>query len=91
MKGSHYYYCDPITEKIVAVPFHKKDLRKGTLQAILPDAEISIEELTSLLCLLYYRIRRSGRQWEVSLRCSQGRVRQDLVERSGWCAGIEWV
>lgn len=48
VKGSHYYY-NQRTERIAVVPFHKKDLRKGTLHAILRDADISIEELASLL------------------------------------------
>jgi len=49
VKGSHHYYYNPKTEKIAVVPFHKKDLRKGTLHAILQDADISIDELASLL------------------------------------------
>jgi len=49
IKGSHYYYYNPETEKIAVVPFHKNDLRKGTLHAILRDADISIEELAELL------------------------------------------
>jgi predicted RNA binding protein YcfA (HicA-like mRNA interferase family) len=49
VKGSHYYYYNLKTEKIAVVPFHKEDLRKGTLHAILRDADISIEELASLL------------------------------------------
>ena len=48
-KGSHYYYYNPQTEKITVVPFHSKDLRKGTLHAILKDADMSIEELLQLL------------------------------------------
>ena len=36
-------------EKIAVVPFHSKDLRKGTLHAILKDADLSIEELQDLL------------------------------------------
>ncbi len=49
VKGSHHYYYTPETEKIAVVPFHKKDLPKGTLHAILRDADISIEELAGLL------------------------------------------
>ena len=49
VKGSHYYYYNPRTEKIAVVPFHSKDLRKGTLHAILNDADISLEELLDLL------------------------------------------
>ena len=49
VKGSYHYYYNPETEKIAVVPFHKKDLPKGTLHAILRDADISIEELAGLL------------------------------------------
>ena len=49
VKGSHYYYYNSITEKIVVVPFHNKDIRKGTLHSILKDADISIEELLDLM------------------------------------------
>jgi len=34
VKGSHYYYYNQRMEKIAVVPFHGKDLRKGTLHAI---------------------------------------------------------
>jgi len=36
-------------QKIAVVPFHSKDLRKGTLHAILKDADLSLEELQDLL------------------------------------------
>ena len=49
VKGSHYYYYNQRTEKIAVVPFHGKDLRKGTLHAILKDADLSLEELQDLL------------------------------------------
>jgi mRNA interferase HicA len=49
VRGSHYYYYNQRTEKIAVVPFHSKDLRKGTLPAILDDADISLEELLDLL------------------------------------------
>jgi mRNA interferase HicA len=49
VRGSHYYYYNQRTEKIAVVPYHSKDLRKGTLQAILKDADISFEELLDLL------------------------------------------
>ena len=49
VKGSHYYYYNQRTEKIAVVPFHGKDLCKGTLHAILEDADLSLEELQNLL------------------------------------------
>ncbi len=44
-KGSHQIYFNPTTGKRVVVPFHKKDLPKGTLLEILRQAGISKEEL----------------------------------------------
>ncbi len=49
VRGSHYYYYNQRTEKIAVVPFHSKDLRKGTLHAILKDADLSLEGLQDLL------------------------------------------
>lgn len=49
VRGSHYYYYNSKTEKIAVVPFHRKDIRKGTLHAILKNAEMSIEELMELM------------------------------------------
>jgi mRNA interferase HicA len=49
VRGSHYYYYNSGTEKIAVVPFHNKDIRKGTLHAILKDADMSIEELPDLM------------------------------------------
>ncbi|WP_456327718.1 type II toxin-antitoxin system HicA family toxin [Archaeoglobus sp.] len=48
-KGSHRIYYHPETRRRVVVPFHKKDLPKGTLLEILKQAGISKEELKSLL------------------------------------------
>jgi mRNA interferase HicA len=47
--GSHYYYYNFGTEKIAVVPFHNRDIRKGTMHAILKDADMSIEELLDLI------------------------------------------
>ena len=49
VKGSHYILykndsCPPIT-----VPYHNKDLKTGTLSAILKQAKISTEKLIDLL------------------------------------------
>ena len=48
-KGSHYIYYHPETKKRVVVPFHKKDLPKGTFFEILKQAGITKEELKNLL------------------------------------------
>jgi predicted RNA binding protein YcfA (HicA-like mRNA interferase family) len=44
-KGSHKIYVHPIFQKRVVVPFHKKDLPKGTMLSILKDAGISKDEI----------------------------------------------
>ena len=48
-KGSHRVFYHPETRQRVVVPFHKKDLPKGTLHAILKQAGISRDELDDLL------------------------------------------
>ena len=45
VKGSHNIYYLPETKIRVVVPFHKKDLPKGTCHAILKSAGIDIKEL----------------------------------------------
>lgn len=49
VKGSHHIYYHPETKRRVVVPFHKRDLPKGTLLEILKQAGISREELRELL------------------------------------------
>jgi predicted RNA binding protein YcfA (HicA-like mRNA interferase family) len=49
VRGSHHYYYNSQTDKVAVVPFHSKDLRKGTLSAILKDANLSVEELLELI------------------------------------------
>lgn len=44
-KGSHRIYYHPENKRRVVVPFHKKDLPKGTLHEILKQAGISREEI----------------------------------------------
>ena len=43
--GSHHYYVNPSTRKIAVVPFHNKDLPKGTLHAILKQAGIDKDDI----------------------------------------------
>ena len=48
--GSHRYYIHPDrSTKVVTVPYHNKDLKKGTLKSILRQADLTVEELTELL------------------------------------------
>jgi predicted RNA binding protein YcfA (HicA-like mRNA interferase family) len=49
VKGSHHIYYHLGTKRRVVVPFHKRDLPKGTLLEILKQAGISKEELKELL------------------------------------------
>jgi len=48
-KGSHYIYRNPDTKKIVVVPFHKRDLPKGTILEILKQAGIHKDEIDNLV------------------------------------------
>ncbi len=47
--GSHYVFFHPQTKAVVIVPYHNRDLPKGTLLEILDQAGISREELRKLL------------------------------------------
>jgi len=49
VRGSHHIYYHPITKRRVVVPFHKRDLPKGTLREILKQAGLTREELAELL------------------------------------------
>lgn len=45
IKGSHHIYRHPQTGQRVVVPFHKRDLPRGTQRAILRQAGINLDEL----------------------------------------------
>lgn len=47
--GSHYVFYNPLNTRHVSVPYHNKDIPKGTLLNILDQAGISKEELSKLL------------------------------------------
>jgi len=49
IKGSHHIYYHPETRRRAVIPFHKKDLPKGTLLEILKQAGISKEAIKNLL------------------------------------------
>jgi len=42
--GSHLIYYHPVKRKRVTVPFHRRDIPKGTLLSILKQAGIDIKE-----------------------------------------------
>jgi len=44
-KGSHYIYYHPESKKRVIIPFHKKDLPKGTLMEIIKQAGLKKEDI----------------------------------------------
>ena len=43
--GSHFIFYDPKNKRRAVVPFHVKDLPKGTVMSILKQAGITKEEL----------------------------------------------
>jgi predicted RNA binding protein YcfA (HicA-like mRNA interferase family) len=47
--GSHFIFYNPKTKKRAVVPYHKKDLPKGTLMSIIEEAGISKKDLMDLL------------------------------------------
>ncbi len=49
VKGSHHIYYLPGDKRRVIVPFHKRDLPKGTFYEILRQAGISKKEIKELL------------------------------------------
>ena len=44
--GSHFIFDNPETKRKVIVPYHTRDLPKGTLLSILKQAGISKDELS---------------------------------------------
>lgn len=48
-KGSHRIYLHPDSRRRVVVPFHKKDLPKGTMLSILKQAGIDRNELEKMV------------------------------------------
>jgi predicted RNA binding protein YcfA (HicA-like mRNA interferase family) len=50
IRGSHYYLRHPAKPGLlVTIPYHNRDLKRGTLRAILRRAGITPEELRDLL------------------------------------------
>ena len=50
VRGSHHYFRHPDRPGIlVTVPFHNRDLKRGTLRAILRQAGLSADDLGGLL------------------------------------------
>jgi predicted RNA binding protein YcfA (HicA-like mRNA interferase family) len=47
--GSHRFFRHPARAGLVVVPFHRRDLKRGTLKSIVEQAGISTEEFIKLL------------------------------------------
>jgi predicted RNA binding protein YcfA (HicA-like mRNA interferase family) len=48
-RGSHRYYWHAGQRRMVAVAFHGRDLKRGTLTAIIKQAGLTVEEFARLL------------------------------------------
>jgi predicted RNA binding protein YcfA (HicA-like mRNA interferase family) len=47
--GSHRFFRHPNRPGIVTVPFHRRDLKRGTLKSILEQAGLSTNEFIKLI------------------------------------------
>jgi predicted RNA binding protein YcfA (HicA-like mRNA interferase family) len=47
--GSHVYLRHPSKPGLVTVPFHRRDLKRGTLKSILHQAKLSVDEFLKLV------------------------------------------
>ena len=43
--GSHIIMLDPATDRRAVVPYHLKDIKKGTLNSLLKEAGVTREEI----------------------------------------------
>lgn len=49
VRGSHYVLVHPTFRRALPVPFHNRDLKRGTLSGIIRSAGITVDELRALL------------------------------------------
>ncbi len=47
--GSHRIFYYPSNQKIIVVPIHAKDIKKGLLHSIIKELDLSVEEFRKLL------------------------------------------
>jgi predicted RNA binding protein YcfA (HicA-like mRNA interferase family) len=47
--GSHRYFTHPERRGLICVPFHRHDLKRGTLHGIMTDAGLAPDEFLKLL------------------------------------------
>jgi predicted RNA binding protein YcfA (HicA-like mRNA interferase family) len=48
-RGSHYYFKHPDRPRLVPVPHHTRDIKRGLLRAIIQQAGMTVEEFLALL------------------------------------------
>jgi predicted RNA binding protein YcfA (HicA-like mRNA interferase family) len=48
-KGSHHHFTHPDRSHVISVPVHARDVKRGTLTAILSDAGIDRKDFLRLL------------------------------------------
>ncbi len=49
IRGSHYYFKHPDRGGIVVVPYHTKELKRGTLQGIFAQTGMTVDEFLSYM------------------------------------------
>ena len=50
VKGSHYHFIHPHDDtRLVVVPYHTKDLKRGTIHGIIAQAGLTVDEFLDLL------------------------------------------
>ena len=47
--GSHFIFYNPVSRRRAVVPSHSRDIPKGTLMSLLPEAGFTREELINFL------------------------------------------
>ena len=48
-RGSHYYFKHPDRPRLVPVPYHARDIKRGLLRAIIQQAGLTVEEFLDML------------------------------------------
>jgi predicted RNA binding protein YcfA (HicA-like mRNA interferase family) len=48
-RGSHYYFKHPDWPRLVAVPHHTRDIKRGLLRSIIKQAGMTVDEFLALL------------------------------------------
>jgi predicted RNA binding protein YcfA (HicA-like mRNA interferase family) len=48
-RGSHYHFKHPDRPRLVPVPYHARDIKRGLLRTIIRQAGMTVEEFLDLL------------------------------------------